>query len=196
MPLWIKVDNGRPFGDPTLEIVPPLALWLIALGIKVIWNRPRTPQQNAKVERGQGVLGNWTEFEKASDAFDLQIRLWQQADFYNYHFPIRRLKNQKRIEAFPNLAFSGRPWRPQNFKLQRALDFLAQGSWERKVTTNGQVLIYGSRFSVGRTYRHQRVSIKICPTQNQWNVFDASGNLIKAKPTKFSAQTLWALDLS
>jgi hypothetical protein len=50
VPSWIKVDNGRPLGDPQLEIIPPLALWLLCLGIKVIWNRPATPQDNAKVK--------------------------------------------------------------------------------------------------------------------------------------------------
>lgn len=196
VPQWIKVDNGRPFGDPTLEVIPVLALWLIALGIKVIWNRPRMPQDNAKVERRQDVLGNWTEFRKAKDTFDLQVRLWEESHFYNYHFPIRRLNNQKRIEAFPQLAFTGRPWNPNDFELQRALDFLAKGNWERKVTTSGQVIIYGRRFSVGRPYRHQRVSIKLCPTQNHWKVFDANGSLIKSQPTSFSEKSLWALDLS
>ena len=32
IPYWIKVDNGRPLGDPRLELIPPLALWLIGLG--------------------------------------------------------------------------------------------------------------------------------------------------------------------
>lgn len=74
-PDWIKVDNGRPFGDPKLELIPPLALWLIGLGIKVIWNRPATPQDNAKVERSQGVMGRWTEYTKCKDTFELQDRL-------------------------------------------------------------------------------------------------------------------------
>ena len=99
VPQWLKVDNGRPFGDPRRETIPALALWLIALGIKVIWNRPRTPQDNAKVERSQGVLSHWTEFEKATDYFDLQIRLWKEADFHNYHFPLRRFGYQGLVMA-------------------------------------------------------------------------------------------------
>ena len=123
VPKWVKVDNGRPFGDPRLDLIPPLALWLIGLGIKVIWNRPRTPQDNAKVERSQGVLGTWTEFYKCKDGFDLQLRLWREAHFHNYHFPIRRMKNRTRIQVFTKLAFTGRSWTPDDFNMQRILDF-------------------------------------------------------------------------
>lgn len=196
VPKWIKVDNGRPLGDPQFEIIPLLSLWLIGLGIKVIWNRARMPTDNAKVERSQGVLSNWIEFEKCQDTLDLQMQLWQQAEFHNYHFPIRRLKNKKRIEAFPTLPFTGSPWNPADFRLQRALDFLAKGSWERKVSTNGQITIYGQRFSVGIKYKHQRISIELCAHKNQWHVFNQMGDLIKAVPTPFSEKAIWQLDLS
>lgn len=196
VPAWIRVDNGRPFGDPQREVIPVLALWLIALDIKVIWNRPRHPQANAKVERSQGVLDRWIDPAKCEDTFDLQVRLYEQAEFHNYHFPIRRLGGQKRIEAFPSLPYSGRSWNPGNFKLQRVLDFLSQGSWERKVSTNGQIILYGQRLSAGMKYKHQWVSIRLCPQKNQWNVFDASGTLIKTFHTPFSKEAIWALDLS
>lgn len=196
IPKWIKVDNGRPLGDPQLELIPPLALWLIALGIVVIWNRPKTPQDNAKVERGQGVLAKWTEFEKCQDTFALQVRLWEEAQFYNYHFPIRRLKHKKRIEVFPQLGFTGKCWNPADFDIQRALNFLAKGTWERKVSVNGQFSHYGNRFNVGTTYKHQRISIKLSPKDNQWKVYDEKAEFIKEFPTNFSIKTIWNLDFS
>ena len=55
LPKSIKVDNGKPFGDPQRSSVPVLALWLIGLGVEVIWNPPRSPRANAKVERMQGT---------------------------------------------------------------------------------------------------------------------------------------------
>lgn len=195
-PQWIRVDNGRPFADPQREIVPLLALWLIGLGIKVKCNPPRKPTDNAKVERAQGVLSDWIEAEKCQDTAELQDRVWEQAEFYNYHFPIRRLNGQKRIAAFPTLRFTDRPWNPADFHLQRVLDFLAPGQWQRKVSSNGQIQLYGQRFSVSTQYRHQRMSIKLCPKNNEWNIFDANGDCVKAIPTPFSAQALWKLDLS
>lgn len=196
IPNWIKVDNGRPFGDPQLELIPPLALWLIGFGIKVIWNRPATPTDNAKVERSQGVLGKWTEYSKCQDAFELQLRLTKEADFHNFHFPIRRKGNQTRFQLFPSLIHTGTDWNPARFKINRVLIFLAKGNWERKVSSNGQISIYGQRTSVGIKYRHQKVSIKLNPKKNAWNIFNANGKLIKIKPTPFSEKSIWNLDFS
>ena len=80
-----------------------------------MWNKPRTPQENAKVERCQGTLDKWTEYEKCKNTFDLQIKLWEQSEFYNFHFPIRRKENKKRVELFPKLMHTGRGWAPKNF---------------------------------------------------------------------------------
>lgn len=196
VPDWIKVDNGRPFGDPQLELIPPLALWLIGLGIKVIWNRPATPQDNAVVERSQGVMANWTEFAKCENTNDLQLRLWKEADFHNLHFPIRRKGNKKRIELFPKLLHTGKDWKPAGFKLNRVLIFLAKAQWERKVSANGQISIYGQRFSVGMQLKHQKVSLKLNPRKNLWHIFDANGELIKDQPSPFSEKSIWNLDFS
>ena len=196
VPGWFKVDNGRPFGDPQMELVPPLALWLIGLGIRVVWNRPATPTDNAKVERSQGVMGKWTEYAKCPDTPGLQDRLWKEAEFHNLHFPVRRKKNRKRIELFPRLLHTGREWSPGDFELERVLAFLATGHWERKVSSNGQVSIYGQRFSVGVRHKHQVISLKLDPVKNCWNIYDAGGGPIKEQPSPFSEKNIWALDLS
>ncbi|MEO1212196.1 MAG: hypothetical protein AAFY45_01640 [Bacteroidota bacterium] len=196
LPKWIKVDNGRPFGDPQLELIPPLALWLISLGIQVIWNRPRTPQDNAKVERSQGIMANWTELSKCQNTEHLRSRLHREAYFHNYHFPIRRWKNKKKIERFPELAFTGKSYEPENFDMQRALDFLAQASWQRTVSKNGQVNLYGKRYNLGTMRKHQIISIKLDPNLNQWVFFDTQGEPIKQYNTNFSKQSITNLDFS
>lgn len=196
IPYWIRVDNGRPFGDPNLELIPPLALWLIGLGIKMIWNRPATPQDNAKVERSQGVMGRWTEYSKCKNTFELQLRLWKEADFHNYHFPIRRQGKKTRQELFPKLIHTERNWNPLDFKLNRVLIFLAKGNWERKVSKYGQISFYGQRYPIGVKYKHQKVSINLNPRKNCWNIFTNNGNLITTIKTPFSNSTIWNLDFS
>ena len=52
-PQSVRLDNGRPLGDPQRKSFPTLGLWLTALGIEVIYNRPRRPTDNASVERMQ-----------------------------------------------------------------------------------------------------------------------------------------------
>src|SRR5882672_9423518 len=75
LPKVIKTDNGSPFGVPTRDVVPVMSLWLKGWGIHPVLNRPRRPQDNAKVERMQGTSCRWAEVDKASNAKDLQDRL-------------------------------------------------------------------------------------------------------------------------
>jgi hypothetical protein len=196
IPEWIKVDNGRPLGDPQLTLVPPLALWLIGCGINVIWNRPATPQDNAIVERSQGVMANWTHYSTCKDTFELQIRLWKEAEFHNLYFPIRRKGNKTRMELFPKLIHTGKAWNPADFDLNRILAFLAKGDWQRKVSTNGQFSFYAQQLSVGVKYKNQRVSIRLNPEKNQWDIFDEKGEIIKSTPSPFSIKSVWKLDFS
>lgn len=196
MPRYIKVDNGRPFADPQREIIPTLALWLVALGIQIIFNRPRTPQDNAKVERAQGVLSKWTEWNKCADYFTLQVRLWEQTDCHNTQYRSARLQHKTRAEVFKNLLQSPRPLLLHQFNPQLAIDFVAKGSWEREVSKQGQCSFWGQRWQAGLKYAHQRISIKLNPKNNHWEVFDKNGTLIKTFHSNITQQSLWKLDLS
>lgn len=148
------------------------------------------------MERSQGVMGRWTEYSRCQNVDELQVRLLEQANFHNFHFPIRRKGNKKRIELFPSMQHTGREWNPKDFELKRVLDLLALGEWERKITTNGQFSFYGQRLSVGVKYKHHRVSIKLDQNENNWRIYDAIGNLIKTEPSPFSIKSLWSLDFS
>jgi len=196
MPQNIKVDNGRPFGDPLMELISPLALWLTGLGINVIRNRPKQPTDNAVVERSQGVMGRWTEYKKCKDTKDLQSRLLKEANFHNHHFSIRRKGNETRIECYPTMEHTNIKWNPEGFDLKKVLNLIAQGEWERKVASNGQIGFYGQRFSIGIKYKHQIVSIKLDASTNVWNIYNANGNLINTKQSPFTVESIWKLDFS
>jgi len=52
LPAQINTDNGAPWGSPSSPgQLTPLTIWLVRLGIKVTWSRPRHPQTNGKNER-------------------------------------------------------------------------------------------------------------------------------------------------
>lgn len=60
LPQHIKIDNGHPFVTPSYRDVPTKSkLWWIGLGIKVIQNELRRPQQNGAVECLQGIMKRW-----------------------------------------------------------------------------------------------------------------------------------------
>lgn len=195
-PQAIKVDNGRPIGDPRQETIPPLALWLVALGIKVIFNRVRVPQDNAKVERMQGVLSNWTEWRKCADGQALQQRLDREADFHNTKYRVSRLGFKTRVQVYPNLLRSPRPFDPEDFDVQRAINFVAQGKWEREVSSGGQFSHWGQRVQVKVKYAHKRLSIRLNAQTNQWEAFIPNGDLVAAFDSKITIENLWNLILS
>ena len=74
-PKSIRVDNGKPLGDPQRKSIPPLALWLEGMGIQVIFNRPRRPTDNAKVERMQQTTKNWAGVEACKNLAQLKRQL-------------------------------------------------------------------------------------------------------------------------
>lgn len=190
------MDNGRPFGDPQRQTIPYLALWLIGLGIGVIWNRPKIPQDNAKVERGQGVLTNWVEPRKCPNIDVLQHRLLKEAHFQRAIFSVSRLGGKTRIEAFPQLNEIRRAYNPQNFDLQRVLRFLEEGQWNRTVSKVGQISHFGDRFQVGMKYKYRVITIKMEASSNRWVVYDPNGKQIKAFDSNITAKRIWNLNSS
>jgi hypothetical protein len=185
-PEAIKVDNGRPCGDPASDLIPVMALWLIALGIEVIWNRPRQPTDNAKVERMQAVTANWAEPRQCADLTALEQQLEQAAVIQRSRYRVRRLGDQTRLEAYPGLLTPGRTYRPEAFDLERVLTVLAQGTWVRTVSKVGQLEFYRQRWHLGARYRRQRVEIRLDAAQQQWIVTGEQGQEI----ARFSATFL------
>src|SRR3989442_7242466 len=73
-PQRFRVDNGTPWGSWS-DLPTDLALWLVGLDIGMIWNHPRTPQENGVVERSQGTGKRWAEPRACTSVEDLQARL-------------------------------------------------------------------------------------------------------------------------
>lgn len=126
----------------------------------------------------------------------LKDRLIEEAHFQRAVYEEQRLKGQTRMETFPGLEQPETPYEPEKFSLQQVLDFLAQGSFERLVSSEGQVSQFGKRFQVGYSYRSQEVSIRLDPKTNQWKDFSRSGEIQKTQPTGITDQSVWALEKS
>lgn len=196
MPEWIKLDNGLPLGDPNRDTPPILSLWLMSLGIRIIWNRPRRPQDNAKVERKQGVLGNWVEAHKAINQADLQARVDRQIYFHNHQYPVRRLQRRTRVETYPMLAQATcRPLGEDPEKITPVLTFLAQKEWVRKVSAKGQIHLFDLRYQVGASRKYQQVRIRLDPKKNVWLICDSTGEQFCEIPAPFHLKAIRQLNL-
>jgi hypothetical protein len=195
LPAAVKIDNGRPFVNPRSRDVPTLAmLWWTGLGIKVIQNTPRCPQENGGVECSQGILCRWSNAKGQPSSDALQQRLDEEAAFQRNDFKIRAKNNQTRATLYPNLEYSGRPYDPRNFNLARVDAWLADGLWQRKIRQNGEVRIFGHLVYAGQRYSGQSVDVIFDPIERQWLIALANGTLIqktsKGVPTKASIQGL------
>jgi len=175
-----RVDNGEPLGNPKNTNTPTsFALWLIAHGIKMIWNAPKCPQQNGKVERMQGTSMRWAEIKSCETLEQVQNKLDWAIQIQTFKYPVSRLNNRTRIQAFPSLKTGQRPWRLTDIDAQLVFDFLAKKKYIRKVSSNGQITHFGQKPTIGAKFKSQYVSLTFNPIKRIWYVFDAKGNHIK-----------------
>lgn len=184
-PKAIRTDNGLPLGSPEPSTTPVLALWLICMGIKVIWNPPASPQQNGCVEKMQDTSQRWAEVKKCQNLHQAQQQLDHAAHLQRQCYPVTRLNNRTRLEAFPQLPEILRLWDEEDFDAQRAYDFLAKKTFTRKVSAGGQFFHMNRRFSVGMKFKKQYVILQLDAQLIQWNIFDANGKCIKIMPAPY-----------
>ena len=178
MPLSIRVDNGMPLGDPQRKSIPELSLWILSKNIEVIFNRPRQPTDNAKVERMQQTTKNWAIIDQAENLVDLEQRLNYAITIQREKFAVSRLQSRTRLNAYPALLTNKRFYDAQSFDPQKAYQRLADCSFVRKVSSQGQISVYGQRYSVPKKYKATFVHIKFDPMQIEWKIFDEHNKFI------------------
>src|SRR5437879_4946564 len=59
-PERLRLDNGLPWGGWN-DLPTALALWLVGLGVDLLFNPPRQPQRNGVVEKSQDTGQRWCE---------------------------------------------------------------------------------------------------------------------------------------
>jgi transposase InsO family protein len=169
VPRCVRVDNGWPWGSAG-DLPTDLALWLIGLGVKVIWNPPRCPQANGVVERSQGTGKRWAEPETCRDMAELQRRLQEQDHIQRELYP--SIHGRSRMEAFPGLKHSGRVYQPEEeasqWKLKRVLEALADSLVVRRVDASGTISLYNRNRYVGKSLKGQDVYVSLDPIEVEW----------------------------
>jgi hypothetical protein len=159
LPRSIKVDNGKPFGDPQMSSVPEMALWLIGLGMEVIWNPPRCPRENAKVERMQGTTACWAEVYACGDLERLQQALDKAGIIQREKYEVRRLKGKTRKQVYAALWANPRKYGALSFDIQKVYQYLSKVLFKRKTNANGSLYFYGQNVYVGTRHKRKIVDI-------------------------------------
>ena len=198
LPGHIRVDNGSPWGSPRGDLPSELALWLIGLGIDVLWNDARRPQQNGVVERSQGTGKRWAEPGTCGGAAELQSRVHVMDIIQRDEYP--SICGKSRREAFPGLAHSGRAYReehePSLWSLASVLDHLSGYTVVRQVTHNGSISLGNRSRYVNAKLKGKCAFVTLDPVSVEWVVADKDGichNRIKAD--ELTADRIIGLDV-
>jgi hypothetical protein len=185
LPARIRVDNGAPWASWS-DVPAALALWWIGLGITVIFNHVHCPQENAFVERCNGLVDAWGDPARCADFATWEKTCGWIAATQRQVYPAKHGKT--RLEVFPALCQNARSYSPQQesrqWHLQPVYDYLSVGLWPRLVSKIGQITVYGKPYRVGRAYVHQQVFVRLDANSGEWIIQDANGQQIIRHPAE------------
>lgn len=198
LPQRLRVDNGLPWGSRG-DLPTDLALWLLGLGIEMVWNRPAHPQENGIVERDHGTLKPWVEAHQCRDLRQLQQRLEQAARIQRAQF--RGDDGRTRVERHPQLAAGAAAYDPsqetQQWQLARVAAFLARTVYRRRANHAGQISLYNRSYAVGRRYAQQYLAVRFDAATLEWVIGTETGQeLIRHPAPEISAARICALEVT
>lgn len=196
-PLSAQFDNGNPWGSWG-DLPTPLALWLIGLGLHVLWIPVATPQENGVVERGQGVAKNWAEPDRCGSPEQLQRRMQEEDRVQRECYPHAGFAS--RMAAYPALAHSGQPsgatWEREHWSWDAVLAYLGGLLVPRRVDCCGKIGLYHDKVYVGTVNRGKEVVVQFDAETAQWVVSERSGvELCRRALTQFDAASLQRLPI-
>jgi len=181
-PQRLRVDNGTPWGSAG-DWPTDLALWLIGLGVAMIWNPPRRPQDNGVVERSQGTGKRWGEPRTCRDPDELQQRLDDMDRIQREVYP--SIEGRSRWQAFPELPHATRSyskaWEKRAWDVGLVLAHLADYSVTRRVDRKGQVSVYNRNHYVGKQYSGQGIYVVLDPVDQEWIFTTTEGMQLRRK---------------
>lgn len=180
LPRRIKIDNGMPLVLPKDRDLPTLTvLWWIGLGIEVVCNKPRCPQQNGTVENLQGTCFRWSNPGQCDSVQMLQQSLDEANRIQRKVFRLRNEQGKTRQYLYPQLDTNPRRLTPEAFDYERVKHYLAQKVWQRIVPSCGAIGFAGEHIYVSNKLVGKSVTITFDPLETKWIVRAANGTLLK-----------------
>ena len=179
-PKQIQLDHGQPWSSGNSDLPSLFELWLVGLGIQVVWSRPCRPQDNGVVERSHRTTQAWSAPAYCRNLAHLQQSLDEAARVQRQLYPTG--DGSTRLQRYPQLLERPRPYQStqemQLWSLQQVYDYLAQGCWQRKVDASGRISLYNRNYTVGRTLAGQTLWVRFEPTTAEWLCCDAKGQQV------------------
>jgi hypothetical protein len=181
------------------DLPTDLACWLAGLGVGLLTNPPRRPQDNGVIERFQGVGKAWGEPHRCGTAAELQRRLDELDRWQRDLYPIAQ--GRSRREVYPGLKHSGRPYDPAQepamWELGRAWAWVGAHLVSRRVDSQGKVSLYNRPYSVGLMWSGRRIWVGFDPERGEWMFQDEGGHEIRRQAApELSAERILALEVT
>lgn len=176
-----------------------LAMWLIGLGPEMIWNPPRQPQKNGKVERSQGTAQRWCEAQRCPDAAELQRRLDEMDHVQRELYPVEERQGApSRWDLFTGLHHSGidLALALSSWNRDRVAEHLTRYTLKRRVGPQGKISVRNQGIHVGSLLKGTLVFVQYDPYAQEWVVRNAEGAQIRTCAAKIihCPDTSWPLE--
>jgi hypothetical protein len=185
LPGRFRVDNGGPWGSSG-DLPTDPALWLLGLGIDLVFNPPRRPDKTGVAERRQGTGKRWAEPWAGATPAQLQRHIDEMGATLREGYP--GAGGRRRREAFPGLAHPGRPCtaagEQRRWDLARVLSRLAGYAVVRRVDRPGMVSLYNRTRCAGKPHCGRDVCVALGPLRREWVITDAQGRQLRAVPAE------------
>lgn len=203
LPRALQTDREHLYGQPANEAFPTtFTLWLMGLGIEHHFSRPSQPTDQPQVERGHRTWHDWIfEPQLPPDLMSLQTRLDEARQTHRDELPswAGDCNGHPPLAVHPEVNHIWRPYHlaveRELFSLERVDRFLAQFTWQYKVTKIGQVVIHDHVYYVGTAAAGQVVDVRFDPTDRCFVFSPAkSGAELKRLPARrLDAETIMGL---
>ena len=200
LPAQLRVDNGAPWGGRN-DLPPDLALWLLGLGITIVWNGPAIAKamRSSSGARGLSARGRTSHLPppgRAASALGLlhqgaagnAIRCGTATAGWRPFRPWRRVAPR----IIP--AEDGQQWDER-----RVWTWLGQRVWTRRVDKVGRLSLANHPLGVGKAWAGQEVTVRLIVADDApaWVIRDRQGTLLRQHPAPaLSRERILALDVS
>lgn len=194
----MRVDNGFPWGS-TGGLPTELALWVLGLGVGMLWNRPHCPEENGGIERSMGTTKRWVGPARCGDINTFRVRVQEEDHIQREVFP--SVGGLSRRAAFPGLLNSGRGYAERMeqylWSLDLVLEWLEGCRVRRKVAASGKVSLYDWGRMVGKEHAGKQVWVGFDASAREWVVRDeANGELRRLPATEITRENILGLRVS
>jgi hypothetical protein len=198
LPQQLRFDNGMPWGSRG-DLPTDLACWLAGLGVGLLPNPPRRPEDNGVIERYQGVGKSWGEPSRCGSPRTLQRRMDKLDQWQRDLYPIA--KGRSRRELYPALKHSGRRYDPAResamWDLKRAWAWVGAHLVPRRVDSQGKVSLYNRPYTVGLLWRNRNIWVGFDAETGHWMFLDEQGHEIRRQvASELTAERILALDVT